>query len=58
MGWCLYPLDSVANLFNGIDKRADVAGDVVEEVDGRHGDGVIYETKRAKISATAKDKSQ
>lgn len=33
------PLDRVANLLDGIDKRTDVSGDVVEQVDGRHGAG-------------------
>jgi len=36
IGRCLYPLDSVAHLLDGIDERADVAGDIVEQVNGRH----------------------
>lgn len=31
------PFDSVPDFLNGIDKRANVAGDIVEKVDGRHG---------------------
>lgn len=37
VGGRLDPLDRVANLLDGIDERADVAGDVVEEVHCRHG---------------------
>jgi hypothetical protein len=37
VGGRLDPDDRVADLLNGVDKRADVARDIVEHVDGRHG---------------------
>jgi hypothetical protein len=36
VGGRLDPFHRVADLLDGIDERADVAGDIVEEVDGRH----------------------
>lgn len=33
---CLDPFDFVAKLLNGIHQAADVAGNIVEEVDGGH----------------------
>ena len=32
-----YPLDLVADLFDGVDEAPDVAGDIVEEVHRGHG---------------------
>lgn len=37
------PFNFVAELLNGIDEAADVASDVVEEVDGRHDGCAVVE---------------
>ncbi len=34
--WAANPLDGVSNLLDRVDQRADVARDIVEEVDGWH----------------------
>jgi hypothetical protein len=36
VGGRLDPFDGIANLLDGIDERADITGDVVEQVHSRH----------------------
>lgn len=38
----LDPFDGVANLLDGIDERADVSGDIVEQVNCRHDWGCVW----------------